>query len=64
MVDISPEQGGNEREKKMKLTLNMVFLFCILLVAWNLQDNGQGTAGALLLIVSLALSFLIQIEKN
>jgi hypothetical protein len=48
----------------MKLSLNMVFLFCILLVAWNLQDNGQGMAGALLVIVSLALSFLIQIEKN
>jgi hypothetical protein len=42
----------------------MVFLSCILLVAWHLQDNGQGMAGALLVIVSLALSFLIQIEKN
>jgi hypothetical protein len=48
----------------MKLALNMVFLFLILLVAWNLQDNGQPMAGALLLVVSLALSFLIQIEKN
>lgn len=48
----------------MKLILNMVFLFCVLLVAWDLQDNGQAMAGALLLIVSLALSFLIQIEKN
>jgi hypothetical protein len=48
----------------MKLALNMVFLFLILLVAWNLQDNGQPMAGALLLVVSLALSFLIQLEKN
>ena len=48
----------------MRLILNMVFMFCILLVAWDLQDNGQGMAGALLLIVSLVLSFLIQIEKN
>ena len=48
----------------MKLTLNMVFLFLILLVSWNLQDNGQPMAGALLLVVSLALSFLIQLEKN
>ncbi len=48
----------------MKLILNMVFLFCILLVAWNLQDSGQPMEGALLLVVSLALSFLIQIEKN
>ena len=48
----------------MKLTLNMVFLFLILLVAWDLQDKGQPMAGALLVIVSLALSFLIQIEKN
>ena len=48
----------------MKLSLNMVFLFCILLVAWNLQDSGQAIAGALLLVVSLALSFLIQVENN
>jgi hypothetical protein len=48
----------------MKLILNMVFLFLILLVSWNLQDNGQPMAGALLLVVSLALSFLIQLEKN
>jgi hypothetical protein len=48
----------------MKLTLNMVFLFFILPVCWNLQDSGQAMAGALLLVVSLALSFLIQLEKN
>ena len=42
----------------------MVFLFSILLVAWNLQDSGQSIAGALLLVVSLALSFLIQLEKK
>ena len=58
------QTGPNEREKTMKLSLNMVFLFCILLVSWNLQDNGQPMAGALLLVVSLALSFLIQIEKK
>jgi fatty-acid desaturase len=58
------QTGHNEREKTMKLSLNMVFLFCTLLVAWNLQDSGQPMAGALLVIVSLALSFLIQIEKN
>jgi hypothetical protein len=42
----------------------MVFLFLILLVSWNLQDNGQHLAGALLLVVSLALSFLVQIQNN
>jgi hypothetical protein len=47
-----------------KAILNMLFLFCALLVAWNLQDNGQQTAGALLLVVSLALAFVIQIEKG
>jgi hypothetical protein len=47
-----------------KTVFNMVFLFVALLVAWDLQDNGQPMAGALLLVVSLALSFLIQIEKN
>ena len=45
-----------------KLLLNMVFLFCVLLVVWNLQDNGQQTAGALLLLVSLALAFVLQME--
>ena len=48
----------------MKLTLNMVFLFLILLVSWNLQDNGQHMAGALLLLVSLALAFVLQMEKG
>ena len=48
----------------MKLTLNMMFLFLILLVAWDLQDKGQPMAGALLLIVSLVLAFVLQIEKN
>jgi hypothetical protein len=48
----------------MKMALSMVFLFSVLLVCWNLQDSGQPMAGALLLVVSLALSFLIQLEKN
>jgi hypothetical protein len=47
-----------------KLLLNMVFLFAVLLVAWQLQDNGEHTAGALLLLVSLALAFVLQIEKG
>jgi hypothetical protein len=42
----------------------MVFLFVALLVAWDLQDNGQHTAGALLLLVSLVLAFVLQIEKG
>jgi hypothetical protein len=40
----------------------MVFLTGVLLVAWQLQDNGQHTAGALLLLVSLALAFVLQME--
>jgi hypothetical protein len=47
-----------------KLLLNMVFLFGVLLVAWQLQDNGQQLAGAFLLLVSLALAFVFQIEKG
>jgi hypothetical protein len=47
-----------------KAILNMLFLFCALLVAWNLQDNGQNTAAAFLLLVSLALAFVVQIEKG
>jgi hypothetical protein len=42
----------------------MVFLFGVLLVAWQLQDNGQNTAAALLFLVSLALAFVLQIEKG
>jgi phosphotransferase system glucose/maltose/N-acetylglucosamine-specific IIC component len=57
-------KGPNEREKMTKAILNMLFLFCALLVAWNLQDNGQNTAAAFLLLVSLALAFVIQIEKG
>lgn len=45
----------------MKMTLSMVFLFCVLLVCWNLQDAGQQFAGALLLVVSLALAFVLQV---
>jgi hypothetical protein len=53
-----------EREKMTKLVINMVFLFGVLLLAWQLQDNGQHTAGALLLLVCLALAFVLQIEKG
>ena len=62
MVDTSHKQ--REREKMLKLVVNMVFLTGVLLVAWELQDNGQKTAGALLLLVSLALAFVLQIEKG
>ena len=44
--------------------LNMAFLFGALLVAWELQDNGQHTAGAALLLVCLALAFVLQVEKG
>jgi hypothetical protein len=47
-----------------KTILNMLFLFAVLLVAWNLQDNGQNTAAAFLLLVSLALAFVVQIDKG
>lgn len=42
----------------------MVFLFGALLVAWELQDNGQQIAGAALLLVSLALAFVLQMEEG
>lgn len=48
----------------MKMSLSMVFLFCVLLVSWNLQDAGQQLAGALLLVVSLALAFVLQVGDN
>lgn len=48
----------------MKMSLSMVFLFCVLLVSWNLQDAGQQLAGALLLVVSLALVFVLQVGDN
>jgi hypothetical protein len=57
-------KGPEEREKMTKLVINMVFLFGVLLLAWQLQDNGQHTAGALLLLVALALAFVLQIEKG
>jgi hypothetical protein len=57
-------KGPKEREKMTKFILNMVFLFGALLVCWNLQDNGQNTAAALLLVVSLALAFVLQIEEG
>jgi hypothetical protein len=48
----------------MKMTLTMVFLFSVLLVCWDLQDAGQQLAGALLLVVSLALAFVLQVGDN
>jgi hypothetical protein len=47
-----------------RAVFNIVFLFVALLVAWNLQDNGQHTAGALLLLVSLVLAFVLQLEEG
>jgi phosphotransferase system glucose/maltose/N-acetylglucosamine-specific IIC component len=57
-------KGPNEREKMTKTVFNMLFLFVALLVAWNLQDNGQQTAGAALLLVSLVLAFVLQMEEG
>jgi hypothetical protein len=57
-------KGPKEREKMTKTVFNMLFLFVALLVSWNLQDNGQHTAGALLLLVSLALAFVLQMEEG
>jgi FtsH-binding integral membrane protein len=48
----------------MKMTLSMVFLFGVLLIAWNLQDAGQQLAGAVLMVVSLALCFVLQVGDN
>ena len=48
----------------MNMVLNMVFLFAVLLVCWSLQDAGQQFAGALLLVVSLALCFVLQVGDN
>ena len=47
-----------------KFMFNMVFVFGALLVAWDLQDKGQHQAGALLLLVSLALAFVLQMEEG
>lgn len=47
-----------------KIILNMVFLFGALMVAYELQDNGQDMAATLLFIFSLALAFVIQVGKN
>jgi hypothetical protein len=46
---------------ELKMILSMVFLFAVLLVCWNLQDAGQQLAGALLLVVSFALCFVLQV---
>ena len=48
----------------VKMILSMVFLFGVLLIAWNLQDAGQQLAGALLLVVSLGLAFVLQVGDN
>jgi hypothetical protein len=45
----------------MKMIFSMVFMFGVLLTAWNLQDAGQQLAGALLFVVSLALVFVLQV---
>jgi hypothetical protein len=45
----------------MKMALTMVFLFSVLLVCWDLQDAGQQLAAGLLLVVSLALCFVLQV---
>jgi hypothetical protein len=45
----------------MRELFSMVFLFAVLLVSWSLQDAGQQFAGALLLVVSLALAFVLQV---
>jgi hypothetical protein len=46
---------------ELKMIFSMVFLFAVLLVSWNLQDAGQQFAGGLLLVVSLALCFVLQV---
>lgn len=48
----------------VKTILSMVFLFSVLLVAWDLQDAGQPFAGALLFVISLALAFVLQVGDN
>jgi hypothetical protein len=48
----------------MRELFSMLFLFAVLLVCWNLQDAGQQLAGALLLVVSLALCFVLQVGDN
>jgi hypothetical protein len=48
----------------MKMILSMVFLFSVLLVCWGLQDAGQQLAGAVLMVISLALVFVLQVGDN
>lgn len=48
----------------LRLFLSMGFLFFVLTVAWNLQDAGQQFAGALLLVISLALAFVLQVGDS
>jgi len=46
-----------------KLVINMALLFGALLVAWELQDNGQPIIAAALLILALKLAFIFQVGK-
>jgi hypothetical protein len=48
----------------MRELFSMVFLFSVLLISWNLQDAGQHLAGAVLLVVSLALAFVLQVADK
>jgi hypothetical protein len=45
----------------MRELFSMLFLFAVLLVCWDLQDAGQQLAGAVLVVVSLALVFVLQV---
>jgi hypothetical protein len=45
----------------MNMIFSMLFLFAVLLVYWDLQDAGQQLAGAVLVVVSLALVFVLQV---
>jgi hypothetical protein len=46
---------------ELKMILSMVFLFCVLLVCWDLQDAKQQFASGMLLVVSLALVLVLQV---
>ena len=46
------------------MILSMVFLFSVLLVCWDLQDAGQQLAGAVLMVVSLAFAFVLQLGDS
>jgi hypothetical protein len=48
----------------MRELFSMVFLFAVLLVCWSLQDAGQQLAGAVLMVISLALVFVLQVADT